>query len=131
MEHDLTTLSTEIDAEYNLAIPLIHSTTRLGDLLPENENMSTADDGLMRISFREDSIAEILSDSLLVIENQESTLEEFTVGEIAIPAFTSNVTIVMGDLTSNLDPTISSQISEAIDSILAIELLSDSSSGVL
>ena len=115
MEHDLTTLSTEIEAEYNLAIPLIHSTTRLGDLLPENENMSTDDDGLIRISFRQDSIAEILSDSLLVIENQEPTLEEFTVGEIALPAFTSNVSIVMGDLTSNLDPTISSQISEAID----------------
>ena len=101
MEHDLTTLSSEIDVEYNLAIPLIHSTTRLGDLLPDNENMSTDGDGLIQISFRQDSIAEILSDSLLVIENQEPTLEEFTVGEIALPAFTSNVSIVMGDITSN------------------------------
>ena len=115
MEHDLSTLSSEIDVEYNLAIPLIHSTTRLGDLLPDNENMSTDGDGLIRIAFRQDSIATIESDSLLVIENQEPTLEEFTVGEIALPDFISNISIIMGDLVSNLDPTISNQISDAID----------------
>ena len=115
MEHDLATLSSNIELEYGVAIPLIHSTTTLSDLLPDNENMLTDDDGLIRIAFREDSIAQIESDSLLVIENQEPTEEQFIVGKIDLPDFDTNMLVDMSDLTGNLDPTLSSQITSAID----------------
>ena len=116
MDHDLTKLSSEIYAEFAIATPLIHSTTTLRDLLPENENISTDEDSLIRITFRQDSIAQIESDSLLVIENQEPTLQEFTVGAIELPDFNTNISVVMSDLTSNLeDLTLSDQIAEAID----------------
>lgn len=116
MDHDLATLSSDVDLDYGLAIPLIHSTTTLGDLLPENENMLTDDDGLIRIAFRQDSIAEILSDSLMVIEDQEPTVQDFTVGAIELPDFETNMLVVMSDLTSNLeDALLSAQITTAID----------------
>jgi hypothetical protein len=115
MEQDLTTLSSNIELEYGVAIPLIHSTTTLSDLLPDNENMLTDDDGLIRIAFRQDSIAQIESDSLLVIENQEPTEEQFIVGEIALPGFDTLMVVDMTDLIGNLDPTLSSQITSAID----------------
>jgi len=116
MDHDLASLSSDVDVEFGLAIPLIHSTTTLGNLLPENENMSIDDDGLLRIAFRQDSIAQIESDSLLVIDNHEPTVQEFTVGAIELPDFSTNMSVVMSDLTSNLaDVTLSSQIAEAID----------------
>ena len=116
LDHDLTKLSSNVDAELGLAIPLIHSTTTLGDLLPENENMTTDGDGLIRIAYRQDSIAEILSDSLLMIENQEPTLQEFTIGTIELPDFTTEISVVMSDLTSNLDDQVlSGQITDAID----------------
>ena len=115
MEHDLATLSSNIELEYGVAIPLIHSTTTLSDLLPDNENMLTDVDGLIRIAFRQDSIAQIESDSLLVIENQEPTEEQFIVGKIDLPDFDTNMLVDMSDLTGNLDPTLSSQITSAID----------------
>ena len=115
MEQDLATLSSNIELEYGVAIPLIHSTTTLSDLLPDNENMLTDDDGLIRIAFRQDSIAQIESDSLLVIENQEPTEEQFIVGKIDLPDFDTNMLVDMSDLTGNLDPTLSSQITSAID----------------
>jgi len=116
MDHDLASLSSDVDVEFGLAIPLIHSTTTLGNLLPENENMSIDDDGLLRIAFRQDSIAQIESDSLLVIDNHEPTVQEFTVGAIELPDFSTNMSVVMSDLTSNLaDVTLSSQIAEAIN----------------
>ena len=115
MENDLTKLSSELDLELSIAIPLIHSTTTLGDLLPENENLSSDEDGFLRIAFREDSIAEVLSDSLFEIENQTPSTQEFSVGEIEIPSFTSNINVALNDLISNFDdPVLSSQISEAI-----------------
>jgi hypothetical protein len=116
LEHDLTTLSPTINAELGLAIPLIHSTTTLGDLLPDNEDLYTDEDGLIRIYFRQDSIAHVASDSLLSVENQEPTIQEFTVGSISLSDFTSNVVIEMSSLTSNLqDSELSDQITEAIN----------------
>ena len=116
LEHDLTTLSSTINAELGLAVPLIHSTTTLGDLLPDNDDLYTDADGLIRIYFRQDSIAHVASDSLLVVENQEPTIQEFTIGSISLPDFSSNVVIEMSSLTSNLqDSELSEQITEAIN----------------
>ena len=116
LEHDLTTLSSTINAELGLAIPLIHSTTTLGDLLPDNEDLYTDEDGLIRIYFRKDSIAHVVSDSLLSIENQEPTTQEFTVGSISLPDFNSTIITEMNSLTSNLqDSELSEQITEAIN----------------
>ena len=116
LEHDLTTLSSTINAELGIAIPLIHSTTTLGDLLPDNDDLYTDADGLIRIYFRQDSIAHVASDSLLVVENQEPTIQEFTIGSISLPDFSSNVVIEMSSLTSNLqDSELSEQITEAIN----------------
>lgn len=116
LEHDLTTLSSTINAELGFAIPLIHSTTTLGDLLSENEHMSTDPDGLIRISYRQDSIAHVESDSLLVIENQTPTIQEFTVGAISLPNFESSMLVTMGSLTSNIqDSDLSNEITEAVN----------------
>lgn len=116
MDEDIKKISNGIEAEMGLAIPLIHSTTTLGDLIPENENMSTDNDGLIRITYRQDSIAHILSDSLLQIENQEPTEEVFEIGEITLPEFSSIMLVEMSSLTTNLDnQTLAAQISEAID----------------
>ncbi len=115
MEHDLNSLSSEVNMEVGLAIPLIHSTTTLGDLLPDNESISTDDEGFISISFRQDSIAQVLSDSLLVLENSAPTEESFTVGEINLPDFSTNRSVVMTELLSNLEnAALSAQINEAI-----------------
>ena len=115
MENDLTKLSSELDLELSIAIPLIHSTTTLSDLLPENENLSSDEDGYLRIVFREDSIAEVLSDSLFEIENQTPSIQEFAVGEIELPSFTSNINVELNDLISNFnDQALATKLNEAI-----------------
>ena len=116
LEHDLTALSSSINTELGLAIPLIHSTTTLGDLLPDNEDVYMDADGLIRISFRQDSIAHVASDSLLVIENQPPTIKEFTVGAISLPDFTNSMLVTMGSLISNIqDSDLSSQMTQAVN----------------
>ena len=70
MDEDISNLSNTLEIQPNMAIPIIHSTTTLLDLLPEDENMSFDDDGFIRIIYKEDSIAKVSSDTLLVIEDQ-------------------------------------------------------------
>ncbi|MFL2563590.1 MAG: hypothetical protein ACJ0QR_00005, partial [Flavobacteriales bacterium] len=81
MDEDLSMLSTSIEVQPNFAIPLVSSTTTLIDLLPEDiEEMSFDDDNFIRVTYAEDSIAQVSSDSLLVIEDQSPTEESFVVG---------------------------------------------------
>ena len=115
MDNDISKLSSELDLELSLAIPIIHSTTTLGDLLPDNENLFSDEDGYLSIAFRQDSIVEVRSDSLFVIDDQQPTFQSLSVGEIELPNFTSNISVVLNELTSNFsDPVLSDQIYQAI-----------------
>jgi hypothetical protein len=117
MDEDISKLKSSVDANPAMAIPLIHSTTTLSDLLPEDENMLTDDDGAIRISYRQDSIAQVLSDSLLKIEDQAPTEENFSVGAIDLANFSTNMTVQMSDLTANLqDQDLVTLINAGIDS---------------
>ena len=53
MEEDINKISDTVQLDADIAIPLIQSTTTLGDLLPENENLNTEEDGYIKITFRE------------------------------------------------------------------------------
>lgn len=117
MDEDISKLKSSVDANPAMAIPLIHSTTTLSDLLAEDENMLTDDDGAIRISYRQDSIAQVLSDSLLKIEDQAPTEENFSVGAIDLANFSTNMTVQMSDLTANLqDQDLVTLINAGIDS---------------
>ena len=65
MDEDISKISNTIEIQPNMAIPIIHSTTTLVDLLPDDENMSFDDDGFIRIIYKEDSIAQVFSDTLI------------------------------------------------------------------
>ena len=114
MDEDLSMLSTSIEVQPNFAIPLVSSTTTLIDLLPEDiEEMTFDDDNFIRVTYAEDSIAQVSSDSLLVIEDQSPTEESFVVGEINIDAFETNVSVTLDELVSNLDPSTANDIQQA------------------
>ena len=115
MDEDMRKLSGSIDANPAMAIPLIHSTTTLVDLLPDDEHISEDDDGAIRITYRQDSIAQVFSDSLLRIDDQAPTEEDFQVGAIDLATFVTTMEVKMTDLTSNLqDPVLVNQINEGI-----------------
>lgn len=115
MDEDINMISDSVNTEGTYAIPLIHSTTDLLDLLPENEDMLIDPDNAIRIVYRQDSIAEVMSDSLLNIEDQAPTTEMFDVGPIELSTFESQMEVQMGSLVSNLtDQTLASQINEGI-----------------
>tara|TARA_B100001093_G_scaffold360051_1_gene344757 strand:+ start:4599 stop:6695 length:2097 start_codon:yes stop_codon:yes gene_type:complete len=115
MDEDLSNVSNTLEIQPNMAIPIIHSTTTLVDLLPEDENMSFDDDGLIRIIYKEDSIAQVSSDTLLVIEDQAPTPESFTIGAIDIGDFETDVNVTLSELISNLNNTVSDQMNIAIN----------------
>ena len=120
MDEDLSMLSTSIEVQPNFAIPLVSSTTSLIDLLPEDiEEMSFDDDNFIRVTYAEDSIAQVSSDSLLVIEDQSPTEESFVVGEINIESFETNVSVTLDELVSNLEPSIANDIQQAEQQALA------------
>lgn len=115
MDEDISKITGKVDVNPEMAIPLIHSTTTLSDLLPEDEHMLTDEDGAIRITYRQDSIAQVFSDSLLTIEDQDPTEENFAVGAIDLASFTTNMEVKMSDLTANLqDPVLVSQINDGI-----------------
>ena len=70
MDEDISRINNSIEIQPNLAIPIINSTTTLVDILPEDENMTFDNDGFIRIVYKEDSIAQVSSDTLLVIDDQ-------------------------------------------------------------
>lgn len=114
IDEDISKRTNNLEIQPNMAIPLISSSTSLIDLLPEDvEEMTFDDDGFIRVSYKEDSIAQVSSDSLLVIEDQSPTVESFVVGEINIDAFDINVTVTLDELTSNLDGSIADDILQA------------------
>ena len=114
IDEDISKRTNSLEIQPNMAIPLISSSTSLIDLLPEDvEEMTFDDDGFIRVSYKEDSIAQVSSDSLLVIEDQSPTVESFVVGEINIDAFDINVTVTLDELTSNLDGSIADDILQA------------------
>lgn len=102
MDEDLSKISTSVNTDASYAIPLIHSTTNLLDLLPENENMVIDPDNSIRIAYRQDSIASVSSDSLLQIDDQVPTNESFSVGEISMSTFNTQMQVQLSELTSNL-----------------------------
>lgn len=114
MDEDISKISNTIEIQPNMAIPIIHSTTTLIDLLPEDESISYEDDGYIRISYREDDVAEVLSDSLFVIEDQEPTEESFYLDTIDIDDFQVAIDVTLSDLITNLDGTLASDINQAI-----------------
>ena len=103
MDEDISKISSSLSVEPDIAIPLIHSTTTLGDLLPDDEHISTAEDNLIWITYREDSIAQVESDSLLQIEDQAPTEESFFLGTIDIADFDIGMEVALSELTDNLE----------------------------
>ncbi len=88
---EVSDINTTLEIQPNMAIPIIYSTTTLVDLLPEDENMSFDDDGFIRIIYKEDSIAQVSSDTLLAIEDQVPTQESFSLEAIDIDDFQTDM----------------------------------------
>ena len=103
MEEDLNKISNDVQLDADIAIPLIQSTTTLGDLLPEDENLNIEEDGYIKIAYREESIATIESDSLLQIEDQTPTQNNFEVGVISLSDINHQQRILLTELVGNLD----------------------------
>lgn len=115
MDEDISKLSDSINIEPQVAVPFIHSVTTLGDLLPDDEHIYTDEEGYIQIAYSEDSIAQILSDSLLKIENQEPTEEIFLLGAIELSDFDVYMDITLSEIVSNLQSqSVSSDIINAI-----------------
>jgi len=114
MDEDISKISNIIEIQPNMAIPIIHSTTTLVDLLPDNENMSFDDDGFIRIIYKEDSIAQVYSDTLLVIEDQDPTQESFVLEAIDIDDFQTDINVTLSELTDNLETDLAEEINVAI-----------------
>ena len=114
MDEDISKISNTIEIQPNMAIPIIHSTTTLVDLLPDDENMSFDDDGFIRIIYKEDSIAQVFSDTLLVIEDQDPTQESFTLDAIDIDDFQTDINVTLLELTDNLEADLAEEINVAI-----------------
>lgn len=114
MDEDISKISNTIEIQPNIAIPIIHSTTTLIDLLPEDESISYEDDGYIRIFYREDDVTEVSSDSLFVIEDQEPTEESFYLDSIDIDDFQVAIDVTLSDLITNLNGTLASDINQAI-----------------
>ena len=115
MDEDISNISNTLEIQPNMAIPIIHSTTTLVDLLPEDENMSFDDDGFIRIIYKEDSIAQVSSDTLLVIEDQDPTQESFSLEAIDIDDFQTNINVTLSELIDNLEADLAEEIDVAID----------------
>ena len=114
MDEDISKISNTIEIQPNMAIPIIHSTTTLVDLLPDDENMSFDDDGFIRIIYKEDSIAQVSSDTLLVIEDQDPTQESFAIDAIDIDDFQTDINVSLSELTDNLETDLAEEINVAI-----------------
>ena len=115
MDEDISNISNSIEIQPNIAIPIIHSTTTLVDLLPDDENMSFDDDGFIRIIYKEDSIAQVFSDTLLVIEDQDPTQESFSLEAINIDDFQTDINVTLSELTDNLESDLAEEIDLAIN----------------
>ncbi len=115
MDEDISNISNSIEIQPNMAIPIIHSTTTLVDLLPDDENMSFDDDGFIRIIYKEDSIAQVFSDTLLVIEDQDPTQESFSLEAINIDDFQTDINVTLSELTDNLESDLAEEIDLAIN----------------
>lgn len=114
MDEDIKNLTSDLNIEAQIAVPLIHSTTTLIDLLPENENISIDQDGAIRIIYIEENIAQIDSDEFLSLEDQAPTSESFEIGTINLPNVTDSQVISLEALSQQLsDPILSSNISTA------------------
>ena len=112
---EVSDINTTLEIQPNMAIPIIYSTTTLVDLLPEDENMSFDDDGFIRIIYKEDSIAQVSSDTLLAIEDQVPTQESFSLEAIDIDDFQTDIHVSLSELTNNLEPDLAEDIAIAID----------------
>ncbi len=112
---EVSDINTTLEIQPNMAIPIIYSTTTLVDLLPEDENMSFDDDGFIRIIYKEDSIAQVSSDTLLAIEDQVPTQESFSLEAIDIDDFQTDIHVSLSELTNNLEPDLAEDIANAID----------------
>jgi len=120
MDEDLSKISNSLDVQPYIAIPLIHSTTTLGDILPDDEHISfdgpdESYPGLIRISYRQDSIAQVESDSLLQIEDQTPTEETFFLGEIDSIDFEADMHVTLSEIISNLEGALATLITIAMN----------------
>ena len=117
MEHDIAKLSSEINSEAVFALPIINSTTTIVDLLPENDNLSSDEDGYLRVVYRQEDIAEVSSDSLFSIEDQTPASQEYLIEEIELPNFSTLESVSLAEITSNLnDQNLALSITNAISS---------------
>ena len=114
MDEDISNLSNTIEIQPNIAIPIIHSTTTLLDLLPDDENLTFDDDGFIRIIYKEDSIAQVFSDTLLVIEDQDPT-KSFSLEAIDIDDFQTDINVTLSELTDNLESDLAEEINLAVE----------------
>ena len=114
MDEDASKISNSLDVQPYMAIPLIHSTTTLVDLLPDDEHISSDADGLIRITYREDSIVQVESDSLLQVENQVPTEESFLLGAIDLTDFDIAMHVALSEIIGNLEGALAAEINNAI-----------------
>ena len=110
MDEDISKITNTIEIQPNIAIPVIHSTTTLLDLLPDDENLSFDDDDFIRIIYKEDSVAQVFSDTLMVIEDQDPTQESFYLEAIDIDDFQTDINVTLSELTDNLQANTAEEI---------------------
>ena len=115
MDEDISNISNSIEIQPNVAIPIIHSTTTLLDLLPDDENLSFDDDGFIRVIYKEDSIVQVSGDTLMVIEDQDPTQESFSLESIDVDDFQTNINVNLSELTDNLEANLAEEIDLAVD----------------
>ena len=116
LDEDPKKISSDLNLEVQMAVPLIHSTTTLIDLLPDDENIFFDSDGAIRITYIEEDIAKVDSDKFLTLEDQEPTSESFEIGNIELPEVSDTQIITLEELSQQLtDPVLSSNILNAFN----------------
>lgn len=106
MDEDLSKLSDQLNMDVQLAIPLVHSTTTLYDLLPDDDHIQIDDDNFIRIVYRDENFTTVNSDSLLDVENQPHSIQSMELGSIEIDDYEDAFRMTILQLSQNIEDTV-------------------------
>ena len=106
LEQDLKMLSDELYVDMQVATPLIHSTTTLYDLLPEDDHIQVDDENFIRIVYRDENFTSVNSDSLLDVENQPHSVKSMELGAIEIDDYEDAFRMTILQLSQNIEDTV-------------------------
>ena len=106
MEEDLSKLSSQVNMDLQVAVPLIYSTTTLYDLLPDDEHIQVDADNFIRIVYRDENFASVNSDSLLDVENQPHSVKSMELGAIEIDDYEDSFRMTILQLSQNIEDSV-------------------------